>query len=46
MTKNDIKYRQGRSKKQVESNEMVSVYAFSGFVVVLIGIILYSLIKS
>ena len=46
MTKNDIKYRQGRSKKQVESNEMGSVYAFSGFVVVLIGIILYSLIKS
>ena len=46
MTKNDIKYRQGRSKKQVESNEMASVYAFGGLVVVLIGIILYSLIKS
>ena len=46
MTEDDIKYRQGRSKRQVEKNEMISMYAFGGLVVVLIGIVLYSLIKS
>ena len=46
MTEDDIKYRQGRSKRQVEGNEMISMYAFGGLIVVLIGIVLYSLIKS
>jgi hypothetical protein len=44
MTEDDKKYRQGRSKRHQESNEMIMGYAFAGLVVVMIGIILYSLV--
>lgn len=46
MNQEDIKYRQGRSKRQQESNEMIMGYAFAGLVVVMIGIILYSLVTT
>jgi len=44
MTENDIKYRQGRSKKQTENNEKIMFIASIGLGVVLLGIIIYGLI--
>jgi len=43
MNQEDIKYRQGRSKRQQESNEMLAGYAFGGLVIIMIGILLYNL---
>jgi hypothetical protein len=43
MTENDIKYRQGRSKKQVENNEKIMFIALIGLGIVLLGIIIYGL---
>lgn len=43
MNQEDIKYRQGRSKRQYETSEMFVTWAFGGFVIVLVGIILYNL---
>ena len=44
MTENDIKYRQGRSKKQVENNEKIMFVAAAGLGIVLLGIIIYGLV--
>jgi len=44
MTENDIKYRQGRSKKQVENNEKIMFIALIGLGIVLLGIIIYRLV--
>ena len=46
MTENDIKYRQGRSKRQVESNEQVMFYGSVGFAVVLAVMIIYGLVTN
>jgi len=46
MTENDIKYRQGRSKKQVENNEKIMFIALIGLGIVLLGIIIYGLSYS
>lgn len=45
MTENDIKYRQGRSKKQVESNEQVMFYASIGMTITLLGIIIWGILN-
>jgi|TARA_B110000003_G_C16537885_1_gene491485 hypothetical protein len=45
MTKEDIEYRQGRSKKQVQENEKVSFVSCMGLLLVLVGIIIYGLLK-
>ena len=44
MTENDIKYRQGRSKKQVDNNEKIMFISSIGLGIVLLGIIIYGLI--
>jgi hypothetical protein len=44
MTENDIKYRQGRSKKQVENNEKIMFISSIGLGIVLLGIIIYGLV--
>ena len=44
MTEDDIKYRQGRSKRQVESNERIMFVASIGLGITLLGIIIFGLI--
>tara|TARA_B100001057_G_C22648765_1_gene871236 strand:- start:547 stop:726 length:180 start_codon:yes stop_codon:yes gene_type:complete len=44
MTKEDIEYRQGRSKKQYESNAKGSFIATIGLFFVLVSIIVYGLL--
>ena len=44
MTENDIKYRQGRSKKQVENNEKVMMLACVGLAITIIGMVIYGLL--
>ena len=44
MTENDIKYRQGRSKKQVENNEKIMFISSIGLAVVILVIIIYGLV--
>ena len=46
MTENDYKYRQGRSKKKQQDNEMITMWAFGGMVVIMIGLIFYNLITT
>ena len=46
MTKDDIKYRQGRSKKQVESTEKVMFVACIGLGITLLGIIIFGLFNG
>lgn len=45
MTKEDIKYRQGRSKKQQQSNEMVAYWGFLAIVIVFLGVFIYNAFK-
>lgn len=45
MTEDDKKYRQGRSKKQWESNETVAMYAFGCFVIVSLITIILNIFK-
>ena len=44
MTENDIKYRQGRSKKQADTNEKLMFISCIGLAVVILGIIIYGLV--
>tara|TARA_B100000902_G_C27152106_1_gene834289 strand:+ start:191 stop:334 length:144 start_codon:yes stop_codon:yes gene_type:complete len=44
MTENDIKYRQGRSKKQQENNEKLMFISSISLGIVLLGIIIYGLV--
>ena len=46
MKKNDKKYRQGRSKKKQLTNEKVVAYTFAAVVIMLLGLIAYSLSLS
>lgn len=46
MKKNDKKYRQGRSKERQLTNEKVVAYTFVGVLIVLLGLIIYSLSLS
>lgn len=45
MENDDIKYRQGRSKKQWESNEMVAMWSFASLIGVFLVIILINIFK-
>lgn len=45
MKKKDIKYRQGRSKQQVEENEKVAFIAYSLLLVVFTGLMFGLLIE-
>ncbi len=45
MKNSDKKYRQGRSKRQWESNETNSMIAFTILVFVLLGMMVYNIIK-
>lgn len=44
MTEDDIKYRQGRSLRQQESNEKLMFVASIGLGITLLGIIIFGLI--
>jgi hypothetical protein len=46
MTEDDIQYRQGRSKKQVENTETASFYSIMGLFIVILGIIIYGLFTT
>lgn len=46
MDNDDIRYRQGRSKKQYETNEMVTMFGFVSFAIIILIIIFQNLIKS
>jgi len=46
MTEDDIKYRQGRSKRQVESNEQVMFVSSIGLGITLLGMIIWGLISG
>jgi len=46
MTENDLKYRQGRSKKQVENNYKVMSVGLLGFFIVIVGAILYGIVSN
>ena len=43
MTHEDKEYRQGRSKRQQESNEMIAMWGFTLTIIFLIGMMLYSI---
>ena len=49
MKKNDLKYRQGRSKRQVEANEKAAFMAFGciliGFTALMFGLLIERLIS-
>lgn len=46
MKNDDIKYRQGRSKRQQESNEKIMLIATCGLGVVLAGIVIWGIITN
>ena len=46
MTEDDIKYRQGRSKEQLESNEQLMFVASIGLGVTLLVVIIWGLISG
>ena len=46
MTEHDIKYRQGRSKRQADNNEKLMFVSSIGLAVVLLGIIIWGLISG
>ena len=46
MTKEDIEFRQGRSKKQYENNAKGSFIATVGLFIVILGIIIYGLFTN
>ena len=43
ISKEDIKYRQGRTKEHWESNEITTMIAFCGLVIVLLYVIISNL---
>lgn len=45
MTEEDIKYRQGRSKKQYESNMQVTEWVFILFILFSLGSFIYNAFK-
>lgn len=45
MTEEDVKYRQGRSKKQWESNETVAMWGFGCFVIISLITLILSIFK-
>jgi hypothetical protein len=46
MTEDDIKYRQGRSKRQVEENERIMFMASICLSITLLGIIIFGLFNG
>lgn len=46
MTENDIKYRQGRSRKQVEDSERLMFYSSLLLGTILFGIIIWGLLSG
>ena len=44
MTNNDIKYRQGRSRKQEENNEKIMFTSCIGLAIVILAIIVYGIL--
>ena len=45
MTENDLKYRQGRSKKQLETSYKVTTIGCIGFLTVLVVMIIYGIVS-
>ena len=43
MTKADIEFRQGRSKRQADNNEKLAFISTMGLFIVILGIIIYGL---
>ena len=46
MTEDDIKYRQGRSKRQADNNEKLMFVSSIGLAVVLLGIIIWGILSG
>jgi len=46
MTEDDIKYRQGRSKRQADNNEKLMFVSSIGLGIVLLGIIIWGIISG
>ena len=46
MTENDMKYRQGRSKRQADNNEKLMFVSSIGLAVVLLGIIIWGILSG
>ena len=44
ISEDDIKYRQGRSKRQQESNEQLMLFASAGLFLTIVGIVIYGLL--
>jgi hypothetical protein len=44
MTEEDIKFRQGRSKRQTEKNEKMAFISTMGLGIILLGMIVYGLL--
>ena len=44
ISEDDIEYRQGRSKRQQESNEQLMLFASAGLFLTIVGIVIYGLI--
>lgn len=45
MTKEDFKYRQGRSKRQADANEKIMVIAAAGLLITILLLTIQNLIK-
>lgn len=45
MSEEDIKYRQGRSKKQMEGNYKCAAISFCGVVIMIVGLIIIKMFK-
>jgi len=46
MTEDDVKYRQGRSKRQADNNEKLMFVSSIGLGIVLLGIIIWGIISG
>ena len=46
MTKEDIEFRQGRSKRQADNNEKLAFISTMGLFIVILGIIIYGLFTN
>lgn len=46
MTEDDVKYRQGRSKRQADNNEKLMFISSIGLAIVLLGIIIWGILSG
>ena len=46
MTEEDIKYRQGRSKRQADNNEKIMFISCLGLLITIFGLVIYGLLTT